>query len=65
MKYEWKFWEELGWAVLVAVVVTLATAFVQFEPSEIADWKSWVVGLIGGVIRASAAVLLAQLKPAN
>lgn len=64
MTYRFKILEELVWAGLVAVGITLLTVLVTFEPSQIGDWKTWVVGLGGGAVRAFAAAILARLRPA-
>lgn len=64
MEYDFKIVQELIWAGIVAVGITLLTVLVTFEPSEIGDWETWAVSLGGGLVRAFAAAVLAQLKPA-
>lgn len=63
MRYNFKILEELAWAGVVAVGITVLTVLVTFDPEKIADWETWFVGLGGGAVRAFAAAALAQLRP--
>lgn len=58
-RYDFKFWQETGWAVMVAVVVQLAYVMVQFDPAAITDWKGWAIALSGAIVRAGFGAILA------
>lgn len=59
MSYQFKPWAELAWAALVAAVVYILGALLIFEPAEILDWRSWLMALASGTVRAMAGALLA------
>lgn len=61
MTYNFKFWQEIGWGILVAVLVALAQALIHFDASAVTDWQVWTLALISGCVRAVAAVLIAKL----
>lgn len=61
MVYNFKLWQELGWGILVAILVTLAQALLEFDASAIKDWQVWALGLFSGCIRAVAAILVSSL----
>ena len=63
MKYEWKAWAEIGWAILVAVVVQAAQIIVASDLERVTDWRSWAVSLIAACVRAAFAMLLTKLVP--
>jgi len=58
--YEIKLLQELGWSVLIAVVVFLLTALTGIE--EVTDFRVWLVSLVTGAIRVAAAAALNELR---
>lgn len=63
MKYDFKFAQELGWAVLIGVVVVVAQALLTFDESVLKDWEPWAVGLLGAAARSVGASLLNAFRP--
>jgi len=64
MEYNWKRAEEIAWFALVAAGVFALEILVRFDPETITDWRTWVVSLVGGMLRAAAGAVLAKLtKP--
>lgn len=61
MTYNFKFWQELAWGVLVAVLVAFAQALIQFDASAVTDWNVWLLAIISGAVRAVAAVVVSKL----
>ncbi len=59
--YDFKLFAELGWAVLVALVTSLAIELLSFHPEAVSDWRMWGVVLAGALARAVAAAVLAKL----
>ena len=59
MQYRFKWLEELGWAALIAVSMTILTELVLFDPNEIQDWKIWAINLGAAAIRAAAGAMIA------
>ena len=45
---------------LIAGAVGLAQVLVTFDPTEIGDWRTWAVGLIGAFVRPVAAYVVAK-----
>ena len=65
MTYRFKRLQELAWFAGVAAGVFVLEILVRFDPETITDWRTWVVSLVGGMLRAAAgAVLAAITKPA-
>lgn len=61
MKYEWKAVQEVAWTVVVAAGIQVATVLVEFDPEAVlSDPKSWVIALVGSVIRAAAGAAIAR-----
>jgi len=58
--YDFEFWQELAWLILVTAVIQVATVMVGFSPEAITDWRAWGVALAGGLVRAIAGVVLAK-----
>lgn len=58
---------ELFWFVLTAVVMTVAQVLVTLKPEDIADWRVWLVSLLGAIARAAGGALLsfATSKPSD
>lgn len=54
MTYDFKKAEEFGWAVAVAVSIFILDILVNFDPAAVNDWRTWLVALAGGAIRAAA-----------
>ena len=63
--YSIKFWEEAGWAVLIAVVVSLLQVLIDFDPAKIVDFRVWAISLGAGAVRAAAIALLAWVGKAK
>ena len=59
MAYDFKVLPEVGWAVLVAVVVFAAQVLIEFDPEVIDDWETWAKALGAGAVRAAAGAVLA------
>jgi hypothetical protein len=62
MRYTYKFWHELGWAVFVALVTFLATQLLNFDAATITDWKIWGIAIASGCVRAVAAAVVAAFS---
>jgi len=60
--YDFKFWQELGWAVGIAVFVFVLTSAAGYESVE--DPKAWLISIAIGAARAAAGAALAKLRPA-
>lgn len=58
--YDYKLWQEVGWAALVATLtylsIILATDF-----SQVSDWRAFAVSAVAGLARALVAAVLAVL----
>ncbi len=63
--YNWKWGQELLWAVLIAVSTSLLQVLVDFDPAQVADWKLWAISLGAGSVRAAAVALLAMVGKAK
>lgn len=61
MTYDFKVLQEIGWAVLVAVVVQAAQIIVASDLEHIADWRTWAVSLLAACVRAGLAIIIAKL----
>jgi len=59
MDYKFVVLREAGWAAFVAVSIVILQALVAFDPEQIGDFRTWVVGLGAGGIKAGAAAILA------
>lgn len=47
--------------VLTAAAVPVLEALVTFEPTEVADWRLWGLGLGAAAVRSVSAAVLARL----
>jgi hypothetical protein len=47
--------------VLIAGAVGVAQVLVSFDPTKVADWQTWAVGLTGAFIRPAAAYIVAKV----
>ena len=56
MRYDFKFWAELGWALLIGATITLLLELTSFRPEAIEDWRAWAIVLGGAVVRGAVAV---------
>lgn len=58
--YDYKVWQEIGWAALVATLtylsIVLATDF-----NQVSDWRSFAISAVAGLARALVAAVLAVL----
>ncbi|HYE58493.1 MAG TPA: hypothetical protein VD948_08300 [Rhodothermales bacterium] len=52
-------------AVLVAALIPVLEQLVAFDPTAIANWRAWAVGLAAAMVRAAAAALLLRLGAAR
>lgn len=58
MRYEFKWAQELFWAVLTACAFVLFEIMVSFEPDKVTDWGVWGIALAGALVRAAGAAAL-------
>lgn len=58
VRYEFKWAQELFWAVLTACAFVLFEMMVTFDPEKVADWGIWAVALAGALVRAAGAAAL-------
>lgn len=65
MRYEFKGWAEIGWAVFVAVATVVLTELATFDESTLADPKAWGVALISACVRAAAGAAIAFFRPSS
>jgi len=61
MRYEFKFWQEILWAVIVGAVIAALTMLVDFRPEAIQDWRTWAIAFGGAIARGAAAVALSKI----
>ena len=61
MTYNYKFWQEMGWVALVAVLTQLFQALALFDPNSITDLRMWAVSIFAACIRAAFGAALAVL----
>lgn len=61
MTYDFKALSEIGWAVLVAVVVQAAQIIVSSNLETVTDWRTWFVSLAAACARAGLAIIVAKL----
>ena len=61
-QYIFKWAEETGWLLVVAVGVVVLEALARFDPETIGDWRAWIVGLGANCVRVAAAALLNQVR---
>lgn len=52
MKYTFRPLQELYWALLTGCGIVLFQALLTLEPEKVSDWRTWVVGLGGALVRA-------------
>lgn len=57
-----KFWQEVGWTVVIAAGLAILTALATVDPEAITDWRVWAIGLGGNVLRAAATAAIAGLR---
>ena len=48
----------LVWGIVTALVTTIATALLDFNPMAIVDWKVWGSGIAGAAVRSIAQAVL-------
>ena len=61
MKYEWKWFEELGWGMAVGGVTFIFQLLAEFDAAAIEDWKLWAITVASGLTRAVFAAGLVAL----
>lgn len=52
-------WRLIGRAVVVGVVVFVASMLIEFDPLEIDEWTTWAIDIGGGLARSVGAAILA------
>ena len=65
MTYTYKMLPELGWAVLIGIVVVVAEALLVFDETVFTEWESWAVALAAAVARSVGASLLNVFRPGS
>jgi hypothetical protein len=60
MHYDWKMWQEIGWAILIAVAAYLAMNIGNVKSDEWGDWNKVWVSLGVGAVRAALGALVAS-----
>lgn len=58
MVYWFKWKQELFWASTTTLSIVLLTNLLTFDPSQIADWRIWAIGICGASVRAVAGAVL-------
>ncbi len=56
-RYNFKFFEELAWAGLVAAITFVGTQLAAVDPAGISDWKTWGLALLAGAGRIFVAAV--------
>lgn len=59
--YSFKVTAEFWWFVFVTAVVSVLQVLVVFDPAKVADWKTWVIALGAGALRAAAGAALSYI----
>jgi hypothetical protein len=59
MNYDFKRWPELGWAVLVGIVVAVTPIVVETDVGMVGNWQVWAVALAAAAARAGIAAAVA------
>jgi hypothetical protein len=59
--YTFKAWQEIGWAVLIAVVIQAAQIIVTSDLETVTDWRAWIISLLAACLRAAVAIVLTKL----
>lgn len=62
MNYNWKWVEELLWAVVTAVGFTFAQVILTTDFDTITDWRTWAVSLGGAMIRGALVGLATAIR---
>lgn len=57
--YQYKWAEELKWALLVAMIPIVIETLSSFRPDEIVDWRVYIFSIISALVRAVGGGLLA------
>ena len=52
MRYDFKIFEEIGWAMAVGGGIFIFEVMSRFEPEAVSDWETWTVSVGGGLVRA-------------
>lgn len=60
MKYDFKAAQELLWAAGIAAFLVVLQALYEFNAGEGFEFKTWVIAVAGGAIRAAAGAVLAR-----
>lgn len=56
--YDFKFWQEVGWAVVTAVAIAVAQIASETDFTAIQDWNTWLLMGVGAMVRAAGAAVL-------
>ena len=57
-KYNFKVWQELGWGIVVALIVSIAQVFLEFDAAAVTDWNLWLLALVSGCARSVAVIVV-------
>ncbi|HET6380189.1 MAG TPA: hypothetical protein VFH63_04030 [candidate division Zixibacteria bacterium] len=63
--YDFHKWQELAWAIFVAVATVVLTELVTFNESTLDDPIAWGTALVAACVRAAAGAALAFIRPAG
>jgi hypothetical protein len=62
MTYTFRPMPELYFGVLVAAATVLLIELVGLNPEQMTDWRTWVVALLAGMVRAAAGAALDYVR---
>jgi hypothetical protein len=62
MTYKFRPMPELYFGVLVAAATVLLIELVGLNPEQMTDWRTWVVALLAGMVRAAAGAALDYVR---
>jgi len=61
MAYKFKQIEEMLWFGFVSAGIAFLEVMVRWDPEVISNWETWAVALGGGLVRAFAGGVLANI----
>lgn len=63
--YTFKTWQEIGWAVFVAVATVVLTELVTFDEATLTDPLTWAIAVGAACLRAAAGAALSFIRPSG